>query len=114
MLPEYDTSKVVLAAIIKTLTVILNAGKDLIGCVIKNVAKKEDSCIIIFIKSLWWQPQILRCAQDDKQPELLYTICLFRHGNELGVVVKRKAGSVQIPVGFGEEEVLMPYLVNDL
>jgi hypothetical protein len=38
------------------------------------------------------------------------------HGNELGVVVKRKAENIgaKITVGFGEEEVLMPYLVNDL
>jgi len=40
MLPEYDTSKIVLVAIIKTLTVILNAVKDLIGCVVKIGGKK--------------------------------------------------------------------------
>ena len=40
MLPEYDTSKIVLVAIITTLSVILNAVKDLIGCVVKICGKK--------------------------------------------------------------------------
>jgi len=41
---------------------------------------------------------------------------LVSHGNELGIVVKRKAENIgaKIPVGFCEEEMLMPYLVNDL
>jgi hypothetical protein len=37
-------------------------------------------------------------------------------GEELRVMVKRKAGKIgaKIPVGFGQEKVFMPYLVNDL
>jgi hypothetical protein len=42
--------------------------------------------------------------------------CFGQSVNELGNVVKRKAENIEakIPVGFGEEQVLMPYLVNDL
>jgi len=46
----------------------------------------------------------------------IHILCgLAGHGNELGVVVKRKAGNIgaKIPVGFGEEQVLMPCRVID-
>jgi hypothetical protein len=38
------------------------------------------------------------------------------HGEELGMMVKRKAKyiSAEITVSFGEKKMLMPYLVDDL
>jgi hypothetical protein len=82
--------------------VILNAVKDLTGCVIESVSNKEDSCIIIFVRPFGVSLRSF-VPQDDKQPELLFAICLIGCRNELGVVVKRKAEYIgaKIPVGFG-------------
>jgi hypothetical protein len=43
-------------------------------------------------------------------------INVYRLRPALGVVVKRKAENIgaNLPVSFREEQVLMPYLVNDL
>ena len=77
-----------------------------------NNLRNDSTSIYSGNDSLKNYSKILRCAQDDKQPELLCAI----HGNELGVVVKRKAENIyaKITVGSGEKQVLMPYMVDDL